>query len=102
MNITGKTTLFRKDFNGKPVYSRSISSKDIDGNWISVFENVNMPKGTDLPNKTKIEVIKGFEGVYEKRDGTKGRKIVVMEYKAENETDLPTGFAQVDDSEIPF
>ena len=102
MNITGKTTLFRKDFNGKPVYSRSISSKDIDGNWISVFENVNMPKGTDLPNKTKIEVTKGFEAVYEKRDGTKDRKIVVMEYKAENETDLPTGFSQVDDSEIPF
>lgn len=98
MNITGKTTLFRKDFDGKPVYSRSISSKDIDGNWISVFENVQMPKGTDLPNKTKIEVTNGFEAVYEKRDGTKDRKIVVMEYKA----DLPTGFAQVDDSEIPF
>ena len=63
MNITGKTMIFRKDFNGKPVYSRSISSKDIDGNWISVFENVNMPKGTDLPNKTKIEVIKGFEEI---------------------------------------
>ena len=102
MNITGKTTLFRKDFNGKPVYSRSISSKDIDGNWISVFENVQMPKVTDLPNKTKIEVTKGFEAVYEKRDGTKDRKIVVMEYKAENETDLPTGFSAVDDSEIPF
>ena len=98
MNITGKTMIFRKDFDGRPSYSRSISSKDIDGKWISIFENVNMPKGTDLPNKTKIEVTKGFEGVYEKRDGTKGRKIVVVEYK----TDLPTGFAQVDDSEIPF
>ena len=98
MNITGKTMIFRKDFNGKPSYSRSISSKDIDGNWVSVFENVQMPKGTDLPNKTKIDVIKGFEAVYEKRDGTKDRKTVVMEYKA----DLPTGFAQVDDSEIPF
>ena len=98
MNITGKTMIFRKDFDGRPSYSRSISSKDIDGNWISVFENVQMPKGTDLPNKTKIEVIKGFEAVYEKRDGTKDRKIVVMVYKA----DLPTGFAQVDDSEIPF
>ena len=98
MNITGKTMIFRKDFDGRPSYSRSISSKDIDGNWVSVFENVQMPKGTDLPNKTKIEVTKGFEAVYEKRDGTKDRKIVVMEYKA----DLPTGFSQVDDSEIPF
>ena len=98
MNITGKTMIFRKDFDGRPSYSRSISSKDIDGNWVSVFENVQMPKGTDLPNKTKIEVTKGFEAVYEKRDGTKDRKIVVMEY----ETDLPTGFSAVDDSEIPF
>ena len=98
MNITGKTMIFRKDFDGRPSYSRSISSKDIDGNWISVFENVQMPKGTDLPNKTKIDVTKGFEAVYEKRDGTKDRKIVVMEY----ETDLPTGFSAVDDSEIPF
>jgi hypothetical protein len=98
MNITGKTMIFRKDFDGRPSYSGSISSKDMNGNWISVIVPVQMPKGTDLPNKTEIDVTKGFEAVYVKRDGTKDRKIVVMEY----ETDLPTGFAQVDDSEIPF
>lgn len=49
MNVTGKTKIFRKDFNGRPAYSRQIASREfVDGkqtdNWIRTYESVKLPR----------------------------------------------------------
>lgn len=49
MNVTGKTKIFRKDFDGRPAYSRAVSSREFkDGqqtdNWIRTYESVKLPR----------------------------------------------------------
>lgn len=85
MNVTGKTKIFRYDGDGYTSYSRGISSKKyVDGEktdeWVTIYENVVFPKGTDLPNKCTIDVTEGFEAVSEYK-GEKRRKLVVREFK---------------------
>ena len=52
MNVTGKTKIFRKDFDGHPAYSRAISSQEYKdgqkGKWIRTYESVQFPFGTQL------------------------------------------------------
>ncbi len=99
MNVTGKTRLFRKDFHGKPAYSRRIASKEYkDGHttdqWIGVYEPVQMPKDTDLPDKADINITKAFEAVYKDHNGEIKRKLVVQEYEYEFEAvEEPTPWA---------
>lgn len=107
MEVTGKTRLYRKDFDGKPAYSRSIASKEyVDGQktdkWINVYERVQMPKGTDIPDKTTIIVTKGFETVYRMLNGEIARKLVVMEYDTENQDTGFEGFEAIQDDDVPF
>lgn len=101
MEVSGKTRIYRKDFKGKPAYSRRIASKEFkDGerteNWIGVYEPVQFPKGTNLANKTDITVTKGFEAVYKGNDGEIKRKLIVQEFESED-----NGFAEVDE-DVPF
>lgn len=114
MSVTGKTKLFRKDFNGRPAYSRSIASREFkDGqqtnNWIRTYENVQMPKDTNLPDGVTIEVVNGFEATYRMQNGSVGRKLVVTKYNVvdgdarqanDNAMDMPPFMAYEDD--IPF
>ena len=44
MNISGKCTIYAKEFNGKVLYSTKISQKNINGEWESMFINVQFPK----------------------------------------------------------
>lgn len=100
MDVTGRTKIFRKDFDGRPCYSRAISSQEYKdgqkGNWISEYEVVQFPKGTDIPNKSIVE-LKGFESVYRSRDGEVKRKLVVIEHKIIDE-----GFTSIINDEVPF
>ena len=124
MNITGQTKIYRKDFNGRPAYSRRIASQEYKdgkkGEWINVYENVQFPKGADIPDGSVVE-IKGFEATYKGKSGI-GRKLVVTEYKVldqprksvrnENtasedynnntEPDNMEGFTQLQDDYVPF
>jgi len=110
MDVTGKTKIFRKDFNGRPAYSRAISSQEYKdgekGDWISEWESVQFPKGTDIPDRSIVE-IKGFEAVYRSKDGIK-RKLVVQEFKVldagheEPAQKAPEGYAALTDEDIPF
>ena len=103
MDVTGKMKVFRKDYNGKPAYSRAISSQEYKdgkkGDWITVWENVQFPKGTDIPDRSIVEV-KGFEATYKSKDGNK-RKLVVTEYNILDEGQ-PKGFDGLSDDDIPF
>lgn len=111
MDIRGKTKIYRKDFNGRPSYSRAISSQEYKdgqkGDWITDFEAVQFPKGTDIQDRSIVE-ISGFEAVYKSKNGVK-RKLVVSEYAVLDssdrrtiETDEPSGFSALTEEEVPF
>lgn len=111
MDVSGKTKIWAKEFNGRTAYSRTISSREFkdgqQGDWIREYESVQFPKGAVIPNGSIVE-LKGFEAVYKTKDAVK-RKLVVQEYNVlEHPTyeehaqqDAFEGFKAVDD-DIPF
>lgn len=101
MNVTGETKIYRKDFDGRPAYSRRIASKEYSqgqttNNWVSTFENVQLPCGCELQDGTKINITKAFEAVYKDRKGEIKRKLVIQEYEV-----MDGDFAAIDD-DVPF
>ena len=50
-----------------------------------MFINVQFPKNTNIPDKTKIEVTKGFEGFYKDKNGLPHIKYIIQEYTTEDE-----------------
>lgn len=56
-SVTGETMIFRND---KGFYSTSLSKKKQDGTYDNAYINVYFKKGTDIPNKTKIDIKHGF------------------------------------------
>ena len=110
MNVTGKTTIYRKDFQDGPAYSRRIASRkyvkgERSDEWVGCYEPVQFAsKGgeTDLTDRTVIEVKHGFEAAYEKKDGSVGRRLVVMEYEVveAGKPKAESGWEAVED--IPF
>lgn len=85
MNITGKCIIYAKEYNGKVLYSTKISQKNINGEWESMFINVQFPKNTNILDKTKVEVTKGFEGFYKDKNGLPHIKYIIQEYTTEDE-----------------
>lgn len=85
MNISGKCIIYAKEYNGKALYSTKISQKNINGEWESMFINVQFPKNTNISDKTKIEVTKGFEGFYKDKNGLPHIKYIIQEYTTEDE-----------------
>ena len=81
MNIIGETLIFRNEFG----YSTSISRKNQDGEYEKMYLSVQLPKGVELENKTKINITKGFLSFYKNKQGLPQVKIVVMEYKTDEE-----------------
>lgn len=109
MNVTGRTRIYRFDGENYTTYSRGISSrKYVNGEktdeWVTEFERVQFPKGTDLPNKCEIDVTKAFEAVTEYK-GKKYRKLVVQEFESVgDEPDREPSrdaFEQIDD-DVPW
>lgn len=112
MQVSGQTKIYKKDFNGRPSYSRCIASQEYKdgkkGDWIRVYESVQFPKDADIPDRSIVEV-KGFEATYNSRNGAQ-RKLVVTEYKVmdaprqsnHQEQEPPQGFTALNDDDIPF
>jgi len=105
MNVIGKTKIFRKDFDGKPVYSRSISSQKFEngqkGAWIRAYESVQFPKGTQIEDGCTVNITKAFEAVYDTNNGVK-RKLVVQEYEVVSEIAKEPEFTALTNDDIPF
>lgn len=108
MNVTGQTKIYRKDFDGRPSYSRCIASQEYKdgqkGDWIRTYESVQFPKGADIPDRSIVE-ISGFEATYNSKNGVQ-RKLVVQKYKV---MDAPrqaepqySGVEELRDDDIPF
>lgn len=62
--------VFRKDYNGKPIYTIGISKKDKNGTYINGYINCNFKKGADIPNRTKIKINKAWLDFYKKDNAT--------------------------------
>lgn len=111
MDVTGKTKVYRRDFDGRPSYSRAISSREYkdgqQGDWMTVYEPMQMPRGTNIPDRSIIEITKAFEAVYRSKDGIK-KKLVVQEFnvldagREEPAEEAPEGYAALTDEDIPF
>ena len=97
MQVIGKTMIFRKEYEGKNIYSTNISNKDINGEYTNMYISVQLPKGIELENKTMIEIQKGFISFYKTRECLTKLKLVIMEFTTEN-NELP----ELDSSELPF
>lgn len=99
MDILGRTRIFKNEFNGKTVYSTSISSKDMNGEWQKVYVPVQFAKG--METEGDIDITKGFIGMYKDKNGLGKIKFVVQEYMKVDETGF-MGATVADDSDLPF
>ena len=52
-NFEGETMIFR---NANGFYSTSLGKKNLSDEWQNKFLSVQFPKGTDIPDKTKINI----------------------------------------------
>lgn len=84
MDILGKTKIYRKDFDGKPVYSTSIGRKNQDGKYENMYVQVQLPKDVELQDKTDINITKGFISWYPTKEGLPKIKFIVMEFETED------------------
>ena len=107
MDVIGKTKIYRKDFDGRPAYSRAIASRKYEngqkGDWVKTYEPVQFPKDTHILDGTMV-MIKGFESVYETKTGEVKRKLVVKEFSIvpSEEESAEHGFSKLSNDDIPF
>ena len=96
-------------------YSIGVSSKDKDGNWVNGFLPCNFRKGTEIANKSKINISNSFPTVrkYTDKTGTERTEIgiFVLDYEVvegSQPTPAPNGdmgFMNIPDGiadELPF
>lgn len=79
MNISGQTMIFKGEYG----YSTSISKKNEDGTYDKMYLSIQLPKGIELENKTKINITNGFLTFYKNKEGLPKPKIVVMQFESE-------------------
>ena len=97
--------IFRKDYEGKVIYSKSISHKLQDGSWEHGYIPVRFPKGVNIANKTKIKIKEAWDDFYIKEGKTNvyyfinkfelADDLEAMKQVAPNEV-------QFDDGDYPF
>lgn len=81
MNISGEIMVFKNEYG----YSTSISNKNQNGEYDKMYLNVQLPRGVELENRTKINITKGFLSFYKNKQGLPQIKVVVMEYQTSEE-----------------
>ena len=103
--FTDQTMIFRKDTDDRTFYSATISKKKADGEYENAYIRVEFKKGTDLPNKTLIDIKNGWLTFYIK-DKIPQWYVFVNEYEIVDKPEVkPTeieGFASLSDDQIPF
>lgn len=106
MDVLGRSKIFKKVFDdGNVAYSTSISNKNQDGKYNYIYIPVQFPKGTELDDKTNIEIKKGFLTFYTTKDGKNQIKLVVMDFesRANTETEIEDFESEVTSgSDLPF
>ena len=85
MQISGEVKLFKKEINGKELYSTSISNKNLEGQWDKMYISVQLPKNAVLENGIDINITKGFLSFYKTNEGLPKIKIVIQEFQTKEE-----------------
>lgn len=80
MQVTGLCRIFKKELNGKELYSTSISNKNQNGDWDKMYLSVQLPRNVVLENGTDINITKGFLSFYKNNNGFCMPKIVIQEF----------------------
>ena len=96
LNVTGKVMIFK---NEKGIYSTSISNKRQDGTYENMYITVGFPRGTELENKTIVEIKDAFLSFYTtgtEENIVKHIKLVVMDYELPMNADEEANAAQAD------
>ena len=96
MNINGKTMIFKNKFG----YYTTISRKT-DNEYEDMYITVQLPKGTELENQTKINITKGFISFFKTKNGLAVPKFVIQEFNAE-ETTQNDDFEIMSEDMLPF
>lgn len=101
-NIDGKMRIFRNKTNdGREYFTTSLSTRKEDGTYSNMSIPVSFAKSIDTSNlPDNINISQGFLTFYEKSDGTKNIKVMIMELVEEAE------YIKLDDldntDELPF
>ena len=98
IRITGETTIFKND---KGFYSTGISNKLMDGSYENAYISVQFKKGTEIENKTKINITNGFMSFFKGQDGKPVFKIVVLEFSQVGDAKEDTS-ANFTSDDLPF
>ena len=107
MQITGLCRIFKKELNGKELYSTSISSKNQNGDWDKMYLSVQLPRNTLLENGTDINIKKGFLSFYKTNEGLPRIKIVIQEFQTKEEMEEREAIQNeqnynINDDDLPF
>ena len=107
MNITGLCRIFKKELNGKELYSTTISSKNQNGEWDKMYLSVQLPKNVVLENGTDINITKGFLSFYKTNEGLPRIKIVIQEFQTKEEMEEREAIQNeqnynINDDDLPF
>lgn len=96
MKVTGKTRIFKNEFNGKVNYSTSISNKKEDGTYDKMYLSVQFKKG--METEGDIDIKDGFLSFFKTKEGLPKLKLVILDYAKEQNDfiDVPDG------SDLPF
>lgn len=105
--VTGQITVLRKDFEGKPAYSRRISWHPYENGavntskWVGVYEPIIFAGGDPgLLDKTKILIHEAYEGGYI-LNGEPKRRLIIKEYEVADAPALDDSFMALDEA-VPF
>jgi len=99
--FTGECKVFRRDYNGRALYSTSIGSKKQDGTWENAYIGLQFKKGVELQDRTGINIKDAFLTFYKKKTGETVWGIFVMDFE-QKESDIPPELATIPEEEIPF
>ena len=107
MQVTGLCRIFKKELNGKELYSTTISSKNQNGEWDKMYLPVQLPKNVVLENGTDINITKGFLSFYKTNEGLPKIKIVIQEFQTKEEMEEREAIQNeqnynINDDNLPF
>jgi len=102
MNIVGKTKIFRNEKDGKVYYTTSVNNKNQEGKYEYMTIDIQFPKGTELENKTDVDVTNGFISFYKNKSGLPKIKFVVMDFTVPQQEAQDNFYGFGDDSDLPF
>lgn len=108
--FSGKTRIWRKDYENGPSYSGSLSHKKYQSEeWENAFIKVQFRKDVEVPNRTQIDIKRGFLDFYIGKDGKPVMFIRVLEFDVLGGSDAAASskeeqgcFEEIDDEDIPF